>query len=290
MEYHIRVYDNFHYPDDTDYDEVGSYATYEEAVAGAMAAVDRSLEFQWKLGITAAALLDRFDDFGDSPSIVPDERKEHGYFSAHAYAASRVHEICNKLSQQNYATQSLYQETIKFASAKHADIIQNGQKGQKVPGTNLPYDVHISCVAMEVLNAGYNTPGFNISFAIQAALLHDTIEDTETSFTDLKNRFGESVANAVLALTKNKALPDEDQMADSLRRIKEQPHEVWAVKLADRITNLQPPPSYWDNAKKLKYQMEAQTILDVLGTGNEYLAMRLKSKIIEYNEYIITKN
>ena len=120
MEYHIRIYDNFHFPDDTDFDEVGSYATYEEAVAGAMATVDRSLEFQWQLGITPAALLDRFDDFGDSPSIVPEEgMTEQDRFSARTYAANRVHEICNKLSQQNYATQSLYQEAIKFATTKH---------------------------------------------------------------------------------------------------------------------------------------------------------------------------
>lgn len=284
MEYHIRVYDNFHFPDDTDYDEVGNYATYEEAVAGAMAAVDRSLEFQWKLGITPAALLDLFDDFGDSPSIVPEDGSGQERFSARSYAASSVDEICKKLTQQNYGAQSSYQETIKFATAKH--MIDP----KPVPGTDLPYVVHLSNVAMEVMIANSFTPNFNVGLAVQAALLHDTIEDTKTSFTDLKNEFGVSVACAVAALTKNKALPDEEQMADSLRRIKEQPHEVWAVKLADRITNLQPPPYYWDNAKKLKYQMEAQTILDALGAGNEYLALRLRSKIIEYNEYIIIKN
>jgi len=183
------------------------------------------------------------------------------------------------LSDQNGA-QSLYQETIKFATAKH--MIDP----KPVPGTNLPYVVHLSNVAMEVMIANSVTPNFNIGLAVQAALLHDTIEDTKTSFSELKDKFGESVAHAVSALTKDKELPDAEQMADSLRRIKEQPYEVWAVKLADRITNLQPPPPHWDKPRMLLYQSEAQTILDVLGPGNEYLALRLKSKIIEYSEYI----
>ena len=75
-------------------------------------------------------------------------------------------------------------------------------------------------------------------------------------------------------------------MMDSLMRIKKLPVEVWAVKLADRITNLQPPPSHWDNEKKKKYRTEAQFILDELGTGNLFLANRLKEKILEYEKYI----
>lgn len=41
--------------------------------------------------------------------------------------------------------QSLYQQTIKFATAKHLEM------AQYVPGTNLPYVVHLSNVAMEIL-------------------------------------------------------------------------------------------------------------------------------------------
>lgn len=176
--------------------------------------------------------------------------------------------------------QTLYQEALKFASAKHTE------KGQKVPGTNLPYDVHISNVAMEILIAGSNTTNFNTTFAVQVALLHDTIEDTATDFQELENKFGIEVAKAVSALSKNDTLPKDHQMQDSLDRIKVLQPEVMSVKLADRITNLQPPPSHWDNAKKIKYQMEAQTILDALGSGNAYLSTRLSAKIKEYEAYI----
>ncbi|MBK6989338.1 MAG: bifunctional (p)ppGpp synthetase/guanosine-3',5'-bis(diphosphate) 3'-pyrophosphohydrolase [Bacteroidetes bacterium] len=176
--------------------------------------------------------------------------------------------------------QTLYQTAIKFATLKHVAI------NQKVPGTDLPYVVHLSNVAMEVLMANANTENFNVALGIQAALLHDTIEDTDTTFSEVEENFGLDVANAVMALTKNESLPKEEQMMDSLQRIKKMPHEVWAVKLADRITNLQAPPSHWDNAKKKKYRAEAQIILDELASGNVFLADRLQMLIEDYRKYI----
>lgn len=176
--------------------------------------------------------------------------------------------------------QGLYHEAIIFASAKHAE------KGQKVPGTNLPYTVHLSNVAMEILIAGFQTPDFNMGFAVQVALLHDTLEDTETSFTELEKRFGREIAEAVAALSKNDQLPKGQKMLDSLNRIKAQPHEVWAVKLADRITNLQPPPHHWDLEKKTNYRAEAVIILNELHQGNKFLATQLGWKIEEYLKYM----
>ena len=162
--------------------------------------------------------------------------------------------------------QTLYQTAIKFATQKHVAI------NQKVPGTELPYVVHLSNVAMEVLMANANTENFNIAFAIQVALLHDTIEDADTTFSEVEENFGTEVANAVLALTKNESLPKEVQMMDSLNRIKKLPYEVWAVKMADRITNLQKPPIHWDDEKKKKYRAEAHVILEELKEGNVFLA------------------
>ncbi len=175
--------------------------------------------------------------------------------------------------------QTLYQTAIKFATLKHVAI------NQKVPGTELPYVVHLSNVAMEVLMANANTENFNVALAIQAALLHDTIEDTDTTFSEVEENFGNEVANAVLALTKNESLPKEEQMMDSLKRIKKLPFEVWAVKMSDRITNLQKPPLHWDDAKKIKYRAEAQVILIELAEGNVFLAERLKGEIEGYGKY-----
>jgi guanosine-3',5'-bis(diphosphate) 3'-pyrophosphohydrolase len=137
--------------------------------------------------------------------------------------------------------QTIYQTTIKFAAEKHAE------KNQLIPGTNLPYVVHLSNVAMEILTSCENNADFNLGFAIRLALLHDTIEDTSTTYEEILNTFGKEVAEGVLALTKNNALAKSVKMSDSLNRIKELSKEVWAVKLADRITNMQEPPVTWDN-------------------------------------------
>ena len=74
-------------------------------------------------------------------------------------------------------------------------------------------------------------------------------------------------------------------MLDSLVRIQKQPLEISMVKMADRITNLQPPPAHWTKDKIRNYRDEAQLILETLGTKNEYLAQRLKEKIDNYQQY-----
>ena len=177
-------------------------------------------------------------------------------------------------------TQTLYQKAIRFAALKHAE------KGQTIPGTNLSYVVHLSNVAMEILFAFQHSSDFNLNFAVQVALLHDTLEDTATTFQELLEVFDIGIANAVAALTKNDALPKKDKMPDSLSRIKILPKEVAAVKLADRITNLQAPPNHWTDAKKFQYQQEATTILHSLAGANSYLEIRLDKKIKEYTSYI----
>jgi len=183
------------------------------------------------------------------------------------------------LKTNNMEAQALYQNAIKFATEKHLE------KGQKVPGTDLPYVVHLSNVAMEIIVATLHSDHFNLDFAVQVALLHDTIEDTETTIEEIKKVFGFNLAMAVSALTKNSDLPKEKQMQDSLKRIKKLDTEVWAVKIADRITNLQPPPPHWNNFKKRKYQEEAKVILRELREGNYFLSKRLEEKIEEYENY-----
>lgn len=173
--------------------------------------------------------------------------------------------------------QDIYQRTIKFAAQKHTN------QNQTIPGTNLPYIVHLSNVAMEIFMAAEKTRNFNLELAIQISLLHDILEDTEVTFDELQNEFGETITIGVLALTKKADLPKQEKMMDSLQRIKQQPKEVWAVKLADRITNLQRPPHFWTAEKVKKYKEEAIIILHELSGGNEYLENRLREKIKDYN-------
>lgn len=176
-------------------------------------------------------------------------------------------------------TPDIYTTTWNFASEAH--------QGQTVPGTKLPYINHIANVTMEVMTAIANTANVaNPNLAIQCALLHDTIEDTTVTYESLVVHFGHEVANGVMALTKNENLPDKaTKMVDSLARIQQQPHEVWMVKLADRISNLQPPPGFWDKPKIHRYREEAEMIQTSLGAANDYLAQRLTEKIQAYERF-----
>jgi hypothetical protein len=79
-----------------------------------------------------------------------------------------------------------------------------------------------------------------------------------------------------------------EQLADSLTRIREQPREIWMVKLADRIINLYQPPFYWNSDKMLSYQSEAMTILNALAPGSEILDNRLQQKINGYSQFLRT--
>ncbi|AXT61161.1 bifunctional (p)ppGpp synthetase/guanosine-3',5'-bis(diphosphate) 3'-pyrophosphohydrolase [Aquimarina sp. AD10] len=176
-------------------------------------------------------------------------------------------------------TQELYQKAIKFAGEKHSE--------QKVPGTNANYLVHISNVTMEVLLAYNFDNSFDLNFAIQTAILHDTIEDTDTNYEEIKSTFDESIAKAVLALTKNEKIHSKkERMIDSLARINKLQKEVGIVKIADRITNLQSPPGHWSKDKVVKYYEEAKLISFELKNKNKYLNKRLETKIKEYNAKI----
>lgn len=176
--------------------------------------------------------------------------------------------------------QDLYLKTLLFAGQAHL--------GQKVPASDLSYVVHITNVAMEVANAlvHFKEDTLDGTLAIQCALLHDTIEDTSISYETIVAEFGVKVADGVLALTKNNILPKELQMMDSLERILRQGTEIRMVKMADRINNLQAPPSHWTNDKKRAYREEAQLILEKLGGVHPYIETRLKEKIQLYQQYI----
>lgn len=171
--------------------------------------------------------------------------------------------------------QESYAAAWRFAARAHGD--------QREPVESLPYILHLGSVAMETLGALREEPVFDEDLAVQCALLHDTLEDTDARYDDVEREFGEAVARGVLALTKNAALPKSEQMPDSLRRILQEPREVWLVKLADRTCNLRPPiPKHWSRAKAEGYREEAREILSALGGASAFMARRLADKIEAY--------
>ncbi len=174
-------------------------------------------------------------------------------------------------------TQDSYIKAYRFAATAHL--------GQIFHGTDLPYLFHVTLVCMEVIAALAHEDDLDGDLAIQCALLHDVLEDTDATYEMLASAFGKKVADGVLALTKDESLPKEEQMRDSLERILKEPAEVGMVKLADRITNLIRPPSYWARADKEAYQLEALEIHDTLRGSSDYLSQRLLEKIEGYREY-----
>ena len=74
------------------------------------------------------------------------------------------------------------------------------------------------------------------------------------------------------------------QLEDYIRRIKKQPREIWMVKMADRITNLQPPPEHWDDRMIKRYRKGAKVIYKELAPASGYLGERMRVKIDRYPE------
>lgn len=176
-----------------------------------------------------------------------------------------------------------YKKAWDFASVKHS-----GQYyGAIEKGVQIEYLNHLGTVSMEMLWFLANTKNtYNADLAVLCAILHDTLEDTNATFVEIEAKFGKDVANGVLALTKNMKLPKAEQMQDSLDRIKQQPKEVWLVKLADRISNLSAPAHYWNNDKIKSYREEAKVIYSILGEADELMAKRLEERIERYLDFL----
>lgn len=103
---------------------------------------------------------------------------------------------------------------------------------------------------------------------LMAAILHDTIEDTETTYDELVRHFGHAVADAVMEVTDDKSLPKTERKA---RQIEHAPHlspRAKLVKLADKICNVRDmahsPPASWPLTRRHEYFEWAKLVVDGL--------------------------
>src|SRR5262249_47879816 len=90
-------------------------------------------------------------------------------------------------------------EAIAFAARAHQGKLRKDKA--------TPYVSHVFRVCL-VLRHVF---GIDDRQALIAAALHDTVEDTDTDFDDLKEQFGDEVASWVAALSKDKRVPDEER-------------------------------------------------------------------------------
>lgn len=163
--------------------------------------------------------------------------------------------------------QDIYIKALDFAAKSHI--------GQSIPGSEIPYIVHCTKVCMEIFFILKSRDDINHELCINCALLHDVLEDTEVTYDDIIKEFGVDTAEGVMALTKNRGIEKNLRMSDSLARIKASGPETGLVKMADRITNLAPPPPFWTRDKIVEYIDESEMIYSSLKSLDDHLAQRL---------------
>lgn len=167
---------------------------------------------------------------------------------------------------------------IQFAVIAHGNQVRKGNE-------HLPYVFHCIDVANEIFYySGLTVEEMRIASII--AILHDTIEDTPVTQGDISDQFGDDVAQGVGALSKNESVSCTGnsklaQLTESITRIKQFPKYVWAVKLADRISNLKSFPAMWGREKITEYLSEASLIARELGEASEGLHARLLARIAQ---------
>jgi len=117
---------------------------------------------------------------------------------------------------------------------KAAQFAEERHRGQIRKGTGRPYTDHLYRVAGQFAAHHDATES-----GVAIALLHDTLEDTNATATDLVERFGNDVATGVALLTKMKDnRPRAERNADYFERLEHAPYEIRLIKLIDRLDNL----------------------------------------------------
>jgi len=158
----------------------------------------------------------------------------------------------------------LIMKAMKFAAEKH-----RGQS--RKDAANTPYINHPISVAGLLINAG----GITDSNVIAAALLHDTVEDTDATVDDIEEIFGKTIRNIVIEVTDDKSLPSPERKRLQIEHAARLSHEARLVKLADKISNLQDivtsPPVKWSLERKREYFDWAKEVIDQLRGTNEKL-------------------
>jgi len=101
-----------------------------------------------------------------------------------------------------------------------------------------------------------------------AAWLHDTIEDTGTTFDEIYQRFGRNIAVLVSSLSKNTSLPKKEKEHQYIDQLKNAPWQAQLIKLCDISSNLKElKNSGWSKSKKTKYVKKKLYNLKVIKSG-----------------------
>lgn len=148
-------------------------------------------------------------------------------------------------------------DAVMFAAERHRN--QRRKDADASPYINHP-------IALAHLLA--TTGGVDDLDVLRAAVLHDTIEDTETTEDELRTRFGDAVADMVAEVTDDKSLPRPQRKALQVEHAPHKSPGAALVKLADKTCNLRDivaaPPAGWSLARRQAYFDWPREVVDGL--------------------------
>jgi (p)ppGpp synthase/HD superfamily hydrolase len=149
----------------------------------------------------------------------------------------------------------LLTRAFDFAASKHADQRRKGDKGE-------PYVNHLAEVA-HLLAVAVKGSDANL---IAAGLLHDTLEDTQTTRQELVSAFNEDVAALVSEVTDDKSLAKQDRKRLQVEHAPHKTDRAKLLKLADKTSNMRglvsSPPSGWSIERRLEYVHWGRNVVD----------------------------
>ena len=146
-------------------------------------------------------------------------------------------------------------EAAAFAAEQHRFQRRNGFDA-------LPYINHLIKVALVLMEAGETDMNLLV-----AAILHDLVEDTETTHGDLTARFGKKVADIVIEVTDDMTLPYSERKRLQLERSISLSEEAKKIRIADKLCNIRDIISYpldWTPERKMAYIEWSEQMMDRL--------------------------
>lgn len=155
-------------------------------------------------------------------------------------------------------------KALTFAAQKHRDQRRKDNNAS-------PYINHPIALATLLCNEG----GITDVNVLCAALLHDTIEDTDTTSTELTESFGRAISDLVMEVTDDKTLSKAERKRLQVKHAANASYEAKLVKLADKISNVRDiascPPPDWDLKRKRQYFDWAKKVIDQIRDTNVML-------------------
>lgn len=152
-------------------------------------------------------------------------------------------------------------KAANFAAQKHAGQRRKGASAE-------PYVNHVLEVAGLVADALIESD-VNL---VMAALLHDTVEDTDVTRLELEQEFGSDVAELVAEVTDDRSLPKAERKRLQVVNAPHKSVRAQMIKLADKLSNLRAilssPPRDWDEERKREYFEWAKQVVDALPSPN----------------------